>query len=113
MVVVKTTLRTTTPRCRQTNSKVNYCIQAYLIIITVSWRLRCSPLVPAITSSMATSMLARATAIVRTFALDPWYKFQSTDQFPEVVLPTKRAVLQRLLHKQNWHGKNAVATVSK
>ena len=45
--------------------------------------------------------------------MDPWYKLQSTDQFSEGVLPTKRAVLQRLLHEQNWHGKNPALTLSK
>ena len=65
------------------------------------------------TSSIATSTPARTTAIARTFALDPWYTFQSTDQFPEGVFPTNRDILQSLLHEQNWHGKNAVQTVSK
>ena len=45
-------------------------------------------------------MPTRATAITRTVALDPWYKLQSTDQFPVEVLPTKPAVLQRLLHEK-------------
>ena len=57
-------------------------------------------------------MLTRASSIARTFTLEPWYKFQSINQFPDGVFPTKRDVLQRLLHEDNWHTKNAVQTVS-
>ena len=57
-------------------------------------------------------MLTRASLIARTFTLEPWYKFQSINQFPDGVLPTKRDVLQRLLHEDNWLTKNAVQTVS-
>ena len=57
-------------------------------------------------------MLTRASSIARTFTLEPWYKFQCINQFPDGVLSTKRDVLQRLLHEDNWHTKNAVQTVS-
>ena len=56
-------------------------------------------------------MLTRASSIARTVTSEPWYKFQSINQFPDGVLPTKRDVLQRLLHEDSWHTKNAVQTV--
>ena len=56
-------------------------------------------------------MLTKASSIARNFTLELWYKFQSINQFPDGVL-TKRDVLQRLLHEDNWHTKNAVQTVS-
>ena len=57
-------------------------------------------------------MLTKTSSIARTFTLEPWCKFQSINQFPDGLLQTKPDVLQRLLHEDNWHTKNAVQTVS-
>ena len=58
-------------------------------------------------------MLTRATVITRNFALELCYKFKGSDQFPAVLLPSKRDVLQRLMHEENWRSKDAVQIVSK
>ena len=40
------------------------------------------------------------------------YSFKSTASFPQGVLPTKRDVLQRLLHERNWRTTSAAVTVA-
>ena len=40
------------------------------------------------------------------------YLFKSCDSFPNSVLPNKRDVLQRLLHKRNWRTKAAAVIVT-
>jgi len=58
-------------------------------------------------------MLTGASATKRTFTLQPWYTFKSIDHFPSGILPTKRDVLQRLIHEQNWHTKEAAQIIAK
>ena len=53
-------------------------------------------------------MLTRATAIAGGFTLEPWFNFKSKDYFPADFLPTKKDVLQKLLHEENWRCKDAV-----
>ena len=40
------------------------------------------------------------------------YSLKSTATFPQCVLPTKRDVLQRLLHERNWRKTSAAVTVA-
>ena len=46
-------------------------------------------------------MLTRK-AVTRVCERQGKYLFKSCDSFPNGVLPTKRDVLQRLLHERNW-----------
>ena len=52
-------------------------------------------------------MLARK-AVIRVCERLGKYIFKSCDFFPHGVLPTKRDVLQRLLHETNWRTRAAV-----
>ena len=40
------------------------------------------------------------------------YLFNNCDSFPNRVLPTKRNVLQRLLHERNWRTRTAAVIVA-
>ena len=40
------------------------------------------------------------------------YLFKSCDSFPNSVLPTKRNVLQRLLHERHWRTRDAAVIVA-
>ena len=44
-------------------------------------------------------------AVIRIFEHQEKNLFKSCDSFPNGVLPTKRDVLQRLLHERNWEQK--------
>lgn len=41
------------------------------------------------------------------------YKFQSTNSLPKYVLPTKRDVVQRLLHEENWRTNKAATLLQR
>ena len=51
-------------------------------------------------------MLTRK-AVVRVCERQGKHLFESCDSFPNGVLPTKRDVLQRLLHERNWRTRAA------
>ena len=51
-------------------------------------------------------MLTRK-AVTRVCERQGKYLFKSCDSFPSEVLPTKRDVLQRLLHDRNWQTRAA------
>ena len=53
-------------------------------------------------------MLTRK-AVTRVCECQGKYLFKSCDSFPNGVLPTKRDVLQRLLHERNWRTRAAAA----
>ena len=56
-------------------------------------------------------MLTRK-AVTRVCERQGRYAFTSCDSFPNGVLPTKRDVLQRLLHERTWRTRPAAITVA-
>ena len=52
-------------------------------------------------------MLTRKDA-TRVYGRQEKYLLKSCDSFPNGVLPTKRDLLQRLLHERNWQTRAAV-----
>ena len=56
-------------------------------------------------------MLTRK-AVARVCERQGKYIFKSCDSFPNGVLPTKRDVLQRLLHERNWRTRAAAVIVA-
>ena len=56
-------------------------------------------------------MLTRK-AVTRVCERQGNYLFKSYDYFPNGVLPTKRDVLQRLLHERNWLTRAAAVVVA-
>ena len=56
-------------------------------------------------------MLTRK-AVTRVCEHQGKYLFKSCDSFPNGVLPTKRDVLERLLHERNWRTSAAAVIVA-
>lgn len=56
-------------------------------------------------------MLTRKAA-TRICKCEGQYEFKSSDSLPKGILPTKRDVLQRLLHEKNWRTRPAATTVA-
>ena len=56
-------------------------------------------------------MLTRK-AVTRVWERQGKYLLENCDSFPNGVLPTKRDVLQRLLHERNWRTRAAVVIVA-
>ena len=56
-------------------------------------------------------MLTRK-AVTRVCERQGNYLFKSGDSFPNRVLPTKRNILQRLLHERNWRTRAATVIVA-
>ena len=59
-------------------------------------------------------MATRQTSIIRICELQDGYLFVSKECFPDKdMLPTKKEVLQRILHENNWRTKQAADLVAK
>ena len=59
-------------------------------------------------------MATRQTSIKRICELQGRYRFVSKECFPDKgMLPTKKEVLQRILHEDNWRTKQAADLVAK
>ena len=59
-------------------------------------------------------MATRPTSLKRISELQGMYRFVSKEYFPDKgMLPTKKEVLQRVLHEDNWRTKQAADLVSK
>ena len=59
-------------------------------------------------------MATRQTSLKRISELQGMYQFVSKEYFPDNgMLPTKKEVLQRILHEHNWRTKQAADLVLK